>query len=197
MVKKQETRKIMTGTRGLIVTMTLLLLIAACSKEPAPAERTTTAPESAPSDTTGAADEILTDLGKVFGMSGTFKCTAKMESVTSTMYVKDGKIRNEANAQGASVVSIMSGDDIWTITGSQCIHMRLSEIQAMAKQAGAQANAPKAQSKDDMARSAVDVKCERTTVPDSMFTPPSGCIEFSDMMKQYQVPSGFNVPDMS
>jgi hypothetical protein len=201
MEKPISGKRRLNGVVLMSAALALLVILAACGKTE-PAARTPTSTE-APSraESTSPTATRITDLTKAFSFSGSLKCTATVDdgqggTVKSTMYIKNGKIRSETAVRGMTATSIMSGDDIWSIAGGQCFHMRLSEMQAMASQFQ-QSGQPQPQTREEMAQTAADVDCNPATVQDSMFQAPSPCTEFSEMMKaaQAQMPSGFQYPN--
>ena len=193
----------MNGFGTVAAVFVLLVLVAACGKTETPTSKPPASQDaSSTAESTSPTATRITDLTKAFSFSGSLKCTATTDDgqggkVKSTMYIKSGKIRTEMSVKGMTATSIMSGDDIWSIAGGQCFHMRLSEMQAMASQFQ-QSGQAQPQTRDEMAQTAVDVDCNPATVQDSMFQAPSPCTEFSEMMKaaQAQMPSGFQIPDM-
>ncbi|MBI4450718.1 hypothetical protein HY642_01970 [Candidatus Woesearchaeota archaeon] len=188
--------------KAIFVIAALALLLAACgpTEQPTPAPTTPSAPtQAAPTPAVPPVQPVptpavppvqpvptpaakLTDLTSVFGMSGSFKCTARMDTGQGTFYVKNGKVRTDAVAQGTEAHSVFDGDDIWTWSAQGCYHVKLSEIQAM-MQSMPQA---KPATRDEMAQSAADVDCQATSVDDSMFAAPSPCQDMSELLKQAQ-----------
>lgn len=182
--------------KGIILTFIVFgLLLAGCTQTapqkavPETPAAQTPAPEAAPTpEPTPVKAETPLGLKDIFAAAtGEYKCTANMQNVQTTIYVKNGKVRTDATTQGVEAHGVYNGDDIWSwsaVQGQQmCYHMKLSELQAMAASNGA---VQKPASKDDMAQNAANVDCKAESVPDSMFTAPSPCQEFSELLKQMQ-----------
>lgn len=117
-------------------------------------------------------------------MGGSFKCVYRVENVEQVSQVKDGKMRSDATVDGRQTHTIFSGETFWMWSDEGCFMMNMADIKAMAGSLPQGAQQP--QTREDIARSAVDVKCERASVPDSVFTPPSGCQDMGAMFKQMQ-----------
>jgi len=178
-----------------IIAMILLLALAGCgapaadtpAAEAAPAA-SAAADESRPATAEGRApaSETFSDLASVFSMSGDFKCVYRVGDVEQVSQVKNGKMRSDATVEGKQSHTIFSADTMWMWTDEGCFMMNMADIKAFAESmptAGAQ---PPAQSRDDIAASAMDVQCTRATISDSVFTPPSGCQDMGALFKQMQ-----------
>lgn len=176
-----------------IIAMVLLLALVGCTSAPAPeaapaasAAASSTADDSAAAEARVPASETLSDLASVFSMSGDFKCVYRVGDVEQVSQVKNGKMRSDATVEGKQSHTIFSGDTIWMWTDEGCFMMNMNDIKEFANSmpnAGAQ---PPAQSREDIAASAMDVQCTRASVPDSAFTPPSDCQDMGALFKQMQ-----------
>ena len=171
-----------------IVVMMLLLALAGCSApapEAAPADSAaSTAGDSGASAPAASASESISDLASVFGMSGSFKCEYRVDNVVQVSQVKDGKMRSDATVDVKETHTIFSGETFWMWSDQGCFMMNMADIKALGESMPQGQQAP--QTREDVARNAVDVKCERASVPDSAFTPPSGCQDMGAMFKQMQ-----------
>lgn len=117
-------------------------------------------------------------------MSGEFKCVYRVENVEQVSQIKDGKMRSDATVDGKQTHTIFSGETFWMWSDEGCFMMNLGDIKALGESMPAGQRAP--QTREDIARNAVDVKCERAVVLDSAFTPPSGCQDMGAIFKQMQ-----------
>jgi len=173
-----------------------LLLLVACSQttvevqtdaQPTSQETVTqpnTPPLSQPAVTQPSTPTRITDLKTAFS-GGSFTCTATVQNIASTVYVKDGKVKSATTVEGQEMHSLLSTDDIWTWGPQGCFHMKVGDIPNMPQQAGAS----KTQTKEEMANTAVNVDCQPTTLADSFFTPPSPCQDLAEMLKGLQMPA--------
>lgn len=166
----------------------LLLALAGCSA-PAPEAAPVASPaagESAPAAPveSAPASESISDLASVFSMSGEFKCEYRVDNVVQVSQVKDGKMRSDATVDGKQTHTIFSGETFWMWSDEGCFMMNMADIKALGESMPQGQQAP--QTREDIARSAVDVQCTRASVPDSAFTPPSGCQDMGAMFKQMQ-----------
>lgn len=172
-----------------MIVLVLLLALAGCSApapEAAPADSaaSTATSDSGASVPAAPASESISDLASVFSMSGEFKCVYRVENVEQVSQVKNGKMRSDATVDGKETHTIFSGETFWMWTDEGCFMMNMADIKALGESMPQGQQAP--QTREDIARSAVDVSCKRASVPDSVFTPPSGCQDMGAMFKQMQ-----------
>lgn len=179
-----------------LIVIALLLMLAACSSAPEAAPAADTRADtgaSSPGDSGAAApaaaapaSESISDLASVFGMSGSFKCTYRVEGVEQVSQVKNGKMRSDATVEGRQSHTIFSEEQMWVWTDEGCFTMKMADIKAFADSMQGAGTQRPPQTREDIAANALDVHCEPATVSDSVFTAPSGCQDMGAMFAQMQ-----------
>ncbi len=172
----------------------VLILLAACSQTPAEDSQTSV---KVSTDTQGAQvtnvkvssgaqeTQIKTDLKEVFASKGEYKCSVSIEGPRGgeeIVYYKNGKVRTDVKTAAGEAHAIYGGDDLWSWTGVQCFHMNTKDsAKGLPGMESVQI-----QTKDELTQNAANVRCEPTSVPDGMFSPPADCKDLSEMLKQLQ-----------
>jgi hypothetical protein len=120
-----------------------------------------------------------------FASGKPFKCVTVVDQYTSTMYIKDSKMR--IDTLPADAHAIYNGDLIYSWSGESGTVMKMSDIQKLSE--GAPYKQP---SQQDMLNKAKDTnsKCEPYAVSDSLFTPPAD-VDFKDMAEMLKQMEGY------
>lgn len=138
------------------------------------------AEDVAEAETSGSAFSSLKD---AFKSRQEIKCTFRDQrsGMSFVTYIKGEKVRTEASSEGVDVFSIYSGDMYYSWNTAQEMGMKMN-IKEMEKLAADQKEQVEYQEPEEWASQYenIDIDCKKTSVPDSMFVPPSN-IQFQDM----------------
>ncbi len=146
------------------------------------------------------------DFVKALQGAGSVKCTYTYSDVTTTSYIKDGKIRTEMAARGTTNNSIMMNKVVYSwVTGQKTGIMIDTAVMTASVTPGANG----AQSYKDAESLKNDLtnykpQCSNEPIADSMFEKPTG-VTFTDYSKMMQdikskipanvtIPQGYKVP---
>lgn len=192
----------------LVAVLIVILLIAGVvgyfATQNKKAATTTSTQNTAPTQT--APTEATPDFVKAMQGAGSVKCTYTYSDVTTTSYIKDGKIRTEMTAKGVTNNSIMTNKIVYSwATGSKTGIM----IDTTALTSSVTPGATGAQNYKDAESLKNDLtnykpQCSNEPIADSMFEKPTG-VTFTDYSKMMQdikskipanvtIPQGYKVP---
>ena len=103
------------------------------------------------------------------------KCVSEKDGVTATVYFVGQKVRMDTMPVDAH--AIYDDERMWAWSGKVGTTMSMNDIKKLAQMSG-----QKLESKDDIVQKYQDpgINCERASVPDNAFTPPSD-VKFQDM----------------
>ncbi|MBD3309805.1 hypothetical protein GF351_01150 [Candidatus Woesearchaeota archaeon] len=184
----------------------MLVIVAGCGEEVSPQQDTETKdtmvmPEpdedsdgmsGGGTEETGGQDSsgITDDLEALLEKGAEAECTAKVTvegegTVTAKFWIKGQKERIEVDTQEGASNSIMDMDDkqMWTwLEGSQQgIMMDIGKMEEMSESmdTASQQTGAEVKSAQEWNKQAMNIDCKETSVPDSMFVPPSD-VDFTD-----------------
>ncbi len=182
--------------KQLVSIIAVLVLVAACTSAPARSEtpetvavQTSVNTQQVTAQTPTSSVDVKTDLKSIFASNGEYKCTVSItgqQGGESVVYYKNGRVRTDVKTAQGEAHAIYGGDDLWTWSstqaGEQCF--KINTKQAAAGSPTMQS--VNVQSKDDLAQNAANVKCEPTSIPESVFTPPTNCKDMNELLKGLQ-----------
>ncbi len=155
---------------------------------------------------TKAPTAVTPDFIKAMQGAGSVKCTYSYSDVTTTSYIKDGKIRSEVTAKGVTNNSIMVNKVVYSwVTGQKTGIMMDTTVLTASITPGA-TGAKNYKDADSLKSDLENYKpqCSNEAIPDSIFEKPAG-VTFTDYSKMMQdikskmpanvtIPAGYKVP---
>jgi len=134
---------------------------------------------------TGVGGSVTTewDLSSLYGGTGSYKCTAQLQSPQGsgamTIWIKGNKERIEFQSPQGTIVSIYDSEKMytWSEGQTQGIIITLSDLENLADQVP---QGTETRSLEDFNKNAVDVECNEEAVPNGLLIPSSN-IQFMDM----------------
>lgn len=148
--------------------------------------------------------ESMAEYIKAFEGNGSVKCTYNYEGTTGLTYIKNGKVRFEATANGTTSNSIMVDKVVYSWQSGQKTGMMMDTSKLTASVTPGEPQQYK--SPDDIKKDLQTYKpqCVSENIPDSMFEKPAD-VTFTDISKMMQdvkskipanvtIPQGFEIP---
>lgn len=143
-----------------------------------PSQSQSGADNQAADDSGSGMMEKLNDMKKAMLSGDTYKCTYTYMGSRMTTFVKGEKYYSDIQAEGMNMYSMSDGVWVymWSKADDSGSKMRIEDF----KDSEAETEESDYQDIDKIAAEGMQMECERTSVPDSMFREPSG-IDFTDL----------------
>ena len=162
---------------------------------------TTTAPENSQTATQQAPTEATPDFVKAMQGAGSVKCTYTYSDVTTTSYIKDGKIRTEMTAKGVTNNSIMANKIVYSWETGQKTGIMMDTTALTVSVTPGATNTQNYKDADSLKNDLMNYKpqCSNEAISDAMFEKPTG-VTFTDYSKMMQdvkskIPANVTIPE--
>ena len=189
---------------GLIVILLIAGIVGYMVTQNKKAVTTTNTQQQQP--TQAAPTAATPDFVKALQGTGSVKCTYTYSDMTTTSYIKDGKIRTEMTTKGTTNNSIMMNKVVYSwVTGQKTGIMIDTNAMTASVTPGA-TGGPNYKDADSLKSELINYKpqCSNEVISDSMFEKPAG-VTFTDYSKMMQdikskmpanvtIPQGYKVP---
>lgn len=155
---------------------------------------------------TKAPAAVTPDFVKAMQGAGSVKCTYSYSDVTTTSYIKDGKIRSEVTAKGVTNNSIMVNKVVYSWATGQKTGIMMDTTVLTSSITPGETGAKNYKDADSLKSDLENYKpqCSNEAIPDSIFEKPAG-VTFTDYSKMMQdikskmpanvtIPQGYKVP---
>lgn len=157
-------------------------------------------------ETQTAPTSATPDFVKAMQGTGSVKCTYTYSDVTTTSYIKDGKIRTEMSAKGVTNNSIMVNKVVYSWATGQKTGMMIDTTAMTAKVTPGATGTQNYKDVDSLKNDLESYKpqCSNETIADTMFEKPAD-VTFTDYSKMMQdvkskipanvtIPAGYKIP---
>jgi hypothetical protein len=148
----------------------------------------------------------IPDFVKAMQGAGSVKCTYTYSDVTTTSYIKDGKVRTEMTSKGVTNNSIMVNKVVYSWATGQKTGMMIDTTVLTASVTPGATGTPSYKDLDSLKNDLESYKpqCSNEVIADPMFEKPAG-VTFTDYSKMMQdikskipanvtIPQGYKVP---